>query len=117
MMLMHDSAVSDNKYLVGSFPRFTKPLSRLSVSSINTFHDTLVRVAHTMGKSVLPVFVIDILANLELAPTPVHFFSHGSTMMLGEESTSATYWKQCGDNALAHGIKGVVMMVGPTYDH
>lgn len=43
--------------------------------------------------------------------TPVHFFSHGSTMMLGEESTSADYWKKCGDEALAHGIKGVVMMV------
>lgn len=31
-------------------------------------------------------------------------------MMLGEESTSADYWKKCGDEALAHGIKGVVMM-------
>ena len=31
--------------------------------------------------------------------------------MLGEESDSATYWKQCGDEALANGIKGVVMMV------
>ncbi|KAJ9632337.1 hypothetical protein H2203_000742 [Taxawa tesnikishii (nom. ined.)] len=44
------------------------------------------------------------------APTPVHFFSHGSTMMLGEESESADYWKQCGDDALANGIKGVIMM-------
>jgi len=44
------------------------------------------------------------------ALTPVHFFSHGSTMMLGEESTSADYWKQCGDDALAHNIKGVVIM-------
>lgn len=42
---------------------------------------------------------------------PVHFFSHGSTMMLGEESDSATYWKKCGDEALANGIKHVVMMV------
>jgi len=42
--------------------------------------------------------------------TPVHFFSHGSTMMLGEECDSASYWKKCGDDALAHGIKGVVMM-------
>lgn len=31
-------------------------------------------------------------------------------MMLGEESHSATYWKKCGDEALAHGIKGVIMM-------
>ncbi|PWY66074.1 catalytic LigB subunit of aromatic ring-opening dioxygenase [Aspergillus heteromorphus CBS 117.55] len=42
--------------------------------------------------------------------TPVHFFSHGSTMMLGEESSSADYWRQCGDEALARGIKGVVIM-------
>jgi hypothetical protein len=43
--------------------------------------------------------------------TPVHFFSHGSTMMLGEESESATYWKKCGDEALANNIKGVIIMV------
>ncbi|KAK2734069.1 hypothetical protein FQN55_002937 [Onygenales sp. PD_40] len=42
--------------------------------------------------------------------TPVYFFSHGSTMMLGEESTSADYWKKCGDEALANGIKGVILM-------
>lgn len=33
-------------------------------------------------------------------------------MMLGEESASASYWKECGDAAIAHGIKHVVMMVG-----
>jgi hypothetical protein len=43
--------------------------------------------------------------------TPVHFFSHGSTMMLGEESQSADYWKKAGDQALANKIKGVIMMV------
>jgi aromatic ring-opening dioxygenase catalytic subunit (LigB family) len=43
--------------------------------------------------------------------TPVYFFSHGSTMMLGEESESATYWKKAGDEALANNIKGVIMMV------
>lgn len=32
--------------------------------------------------------------------------------MLGEESKSADYWKKCGDAALAHGIKHVVIMVG-----
>lgn len=32
-------------------------------------------------------------------------------MMLGEESESADYWKKCGDEALAHGIKGVIVMV------
>ncbi|KAK4119834.1 LigB subunit of an aromatic-ring-opening dioxygenase LigAB [Parathielavia appendiculata] len=46
-----------------------------------------------------------------MAPlTPVYFFSHGSTMMLGEESESATYWKKAGDEALANNIKGVIMM-------
>lgn len=42
----------------------------------------------------------------------MHFFSHGSTMMLGEESESADYWKRCGDEALANGVKGVIIMVG-----
>jgi hypothetical protein len=32
-------------------------------------------------------------------------------MMLGEESESADYWKKCGDDANAYGIKGVIMMV------
>ncbi|KAK2601821.1 hypothetical protein QQS21_004604 [Conoideocrella luteorostrata] len=31
-------------------------------------------------------------------------------MMLGEESESATYWKQAGDEALANNIKGVIIM-------
>lgn len=31
--------------------------------------------------------------------------------MLGEESKSADYWKKCGDEALANGVKGVIMMV------
>lgn len=31
-------------------------------------------------------------------------------MMLGEQSASADYWKQCGDDALAHGVKGIVIM-------
>lgn len=33
-------------------------------------------------------------------------------MMLGEESESADYWKRCGDEALANGVKGVIIMVG-----
>lgn len=31
-------------------------------------------------------------------------------MMLGEESESADYWKKCGDEALAHNAKGVIIM-------
>lgn len=46
---------------------------------------------------------------------PVHFFSHGSTMMLGEEHSSADYWKRMGDLALANGLEHVVMMVRNTY--
>ncbi|KAJ9156049.1 Aromatic ring-opening dioxygenase family protein [Pleurostoma richardsiae] len=41
---------------------------------------------------------------------PVHFFSHGSTAMLGEDSKSADYWKTCGDKALSNGIKHVIIM-------
>ena len=31
-------------------------------------------------------------------------------MMLGEETRSADYWKAAGDAALAHNIKGIVIM-------
>ncbi|KAK3378389.1 Extradiol ring-cleavage dioxygenase, class III enzyme, subunit B [Podospora didyma] len=41
---------------------------------------------------------------------PVHLFSHGSAMMLGEDSASARYWKQCGDEALLNGVEHIVMM-------
>jgi aromatic ring-opening dioxygenase catalytic subunit (LigB family) len=69
-----------------------------------------------MGMQSTPDVVVWQSLTLIAAPTPVHFFSHGSTMMLGEESESATYWKKAGDEALANGIKGVIMMVGaPTY--
>ncbi|KAK9426651.1 putative Extradiol ring-cleavage dioxygenase, class III enzyme, subunit B [Seiridium unicorne] len=43
---------------------------------------------------------------------PVHMFSHGSPMMLGEEHASADYWEECGKQALANGIEHVVMMGG-----
>jgi hypothetical protein len=43
--------------------------------------------------------------------TPVHFFSHGSTAMLGEQSDSADYWKECGDAAIRNGVEHVVIMV------
>lgn len=42
---------------------------------------------------------------------PVHFFSHGSTAMLGEESASADYWQECGNRALENGVKHVIIMV------
>lgn len=42
---------------------------------------------------------------------PVHFFSHGSTMMLGEDTASARYWEKMGDEALRQGVEHVVIMV------
>lgn len=45
---------------------------------------------------------------------PVHFFSHGSTMMLGEESASAQYWEKMGKLALENGVEHIVMMVSET---
>jgi len=30
--------------------------------------------------------------------------------MVEEDTESARYWKQCGDEAIAHGVKGIVMM-------
>lgn len=46
---------------------------------------------------------------------PVHFFSHGSTAMLGKDSKSADHWKACGDIALENGIKHVVIMVSVSF--
>lgn len=46
--------------------------------------------------------------------TPVHFFSHGSTMMLGEDSASARYWERMGEEALKNGVEHVVIMVSLT---
>lgn len=40
----------------------------------------------------------------------VVFCSHGSTMMLGEDSTAGRYWQKVGEEALARGVKGVVFM-------
>lgn len=37
-------------------------------------------------------------------------------MMLGEKSESATYWKQCGDEAIANDCKGIIIMVRPDPD-
>ncbi|KIW58073.1 hypothetical protein PV05_02623 [Exophiala xenobiotica] len=42
--------------------------------------------------------------------TPVHFFSHGSTRMLEAETESGEYWEKCGQEALAHGVKGIILM-------
>lgn len=52
-------------------------------------------------------------AKLDTALTPVHFFSHGFTRMLEADCDSGTYWKKCGDEALAKGVKGIVIMGTP----
>lgn len=42
---------------------------------------------------------------------PAFFFSHGSTMMLGEPSAPAAYWEQVGRLAIEQGVERIVMMV------
>ena len=42
---------------------------------------------------------------------PVHWFSHGTPSMLGEESDSADYWQKCGEDAHRHGVKHIIIMV------
>ncbi|PYH96516.1 catalytic LigB subunit of aromatic ring-opening dioxygenase [Aspergillus ellipticus CBS 707.79] len=46
----------------------------------------------------------------QMGLAPVHFFSHGSPMMLCETSASSEYWRKCGDEALVHKVKGIVIM-------
>ncbi|KAL4881895.1 aromatic ring-opening dioxygenase family protein [Aspergillus karnatakaensis] len=43
-------------------------------------------------------------------PTPVLLFSHGTPMMLGEESNSRVAWERLGDEARRRGIKRIVIM-------
>jgi aromatic ring-opening dioxygenase catalytic subunit (LigB family) len=45
----------------------------------------------------------------ELAP--VHFLSHGTAALLQEDSRVRDYWKKIGQDALNHGVKGVIIMV------
>lgn len=44
-------------------------------------------------------------------PTPLVFVSHGSTMMMAEESMVTKDWQDVGRRAELRGIKGVVIMV------
>lgn len=50
-------------------------------------------------------------AKLSPGLTPVHFFSHGSTRMLEAETEAGSYWHRCGQEALKHNVKGVILMV------
>lgn len=45
---------------------------------------------------------------------PAFFFSHGSTMMLGEPSAPAAYWEQVGRQAIEQGVERIIMMVSGT---
>lgn len=42
---------------------------------------------------------------------PVLLFSHGTTLLTGEQSHIRDYWQQHGEKALTYGIKGVIIMV------
>ncbi|PYH48927.1 DODA-type extradiol aromatic ring-opening family dioxygenase [Aspergillus saccharolyticus JOP 1030-1] len=49
--------------------------------------------------------------------TPIHFFSHGSPMMLIETTESSEYWRRCGEEALASNIKGIIIMSAHWTNH
>ncbi|KAH0288231.1 extradiol ring-cleavage dioxygenase class iii protein-like protein subunit B [Aureobasidium namibiae CBS 147.97] len=42
---------------------------------------------------------------------PVYFLSHGTAFLLQNDSRVRDYWRKIGQNALANGCKGVIMMV------
>lgn len=55
---------------------------------------------------------IDLLIVFAMAkPTPLIFISHGSTMMMAEESVVTRDWQDIGRKAELRGIKGIVIMV------
>ncbi|KAI8938468.1 hypothetical protein NX059_004360 [Plenodomus lindquistii] len=41
---------------------------------------------------------------------PVLFLSHGTTMLLGEDSRIRDYWRKLGRDALKHHVKGIIIM-------
>ncbi|KAF2014101.1 LigB subunit of an aromatic-ring-opening dioxygenase LigAB [Aaosphaeria arxii CBS 175.79] len=41
---------------------------------------------------------------------PVHFLSHGTTMLLGEDSRIRDFWTKLGRDALRHDVRGVIIM-------
>ncbi|EMC98759.1 hypothetical protein BAUCODRAFT_154495 [Baudoinia panamericana UAMH 10762] len=41
---------------------------------------------------------------------PVHFISHGTASLIHEPSRVKDYWKKLGQDALDHGVKGVIIM-------
>ncbi|KAM0793766.1 hypothetical protein ACM66B_001184 [Microbotryomycetes sp. NB124-2] len=43
-------------------------------------------------------------------PTPVILVSHGSTMMLGEDTESGRWWQSVGEEAMKRKVKGVVFL-------
>lgn len=47
----------------------------------------------------------EIMAPKRIDSDPFLLPGRSSTMMLGEESAPATYWKQCGDAALSHSAR------------
>jgi len=88
---------------------FIRPIERLC-NIVDTYRS---KFTHSKQRCVWKIMAAIYKSNMltfNPALTPVHFFSHGSTMMLGEQSESADYWKACGDAALANNIKGVIMM-------
>ncbi|RAL07224.1 DODA-type extradiol aromatic ring-opening family dioxygenase, partial [Aspergillus homomorphus CBS 101889] len=48
---------------------------------------------------------------------PTHFFSHGSPMMLTQTTESSEYWRRCGEEALANGVKGIIIMSAHWTNH
>ena len=53
--------------------------------------------------------LVNVFAPADLPP--VLFLSHGTTMMLGEDSRVRDYWRKLGQDALKAGVKGVIIMV------
>lgn len=49
-------------------------------------------------------------------PTPLVFVSHGSTMMLGEQSVVTQDWQEIGRKIEKRGVRGIVLMVEPHHN-
>ncbi|KAI9147322.1 4,5-DOPA dioxygenase extradiol [Paramyrothecium foliicola] len=91
-------------------PQYAKPTELSSVLDLLVSKDVPPERQLQMLERLRPEKRRPARHDVGMSLTPVHIFSHGSTMMLGEESQSADYWKKCGEEALSRGIKGVMIM-------
>lgn len=82
------------------------------VSSSFTYRISHIGKSHARWASILRTALLERMPGGRLSDpsSPCFFMSHGSTMMLGEDSKPAEFWQSVGKEAKRRGIKGIIWM-------